>query len=226
MSTDNGGSASMESTGSAVDSQGANETNQQTQSIKYEDHLRAIEDLKKFKARSRELESKLEQLSTEIEQEKHRKLSDSNDFKTLYEQASSKNKEWESRYQKLKENVVYNEKYKAAQKALLDAGIRKDALKILEREDLEPIVVEHTSEGRMLVSGVEEYVDSFRKNFGFAFEDKSKTRVNGNGGTIDMTSGQKIDAAKLIELERKHGIKSPEYLAAYAEYKKQKQKPI
>lgn len=219
MSTDNGSSASNDSTGSAEESG----SHQQQAQIKPEDHLRALDDLKKFKALSRELEGKLQTIQTEIEEQKNKKLSESNDFKTLYEQASAKNKEWEGRYQKLKENVVYNEKYKAAQTALLNAGIRKDALKILDREDLEPIIVEHTSEGRMLVSGVNEYVDAFKKSYGFAFEDKKQTRVNGGGG---MNGGQNFSGGmtptKLYEIEKKYGVRSDEYRAAVSEYKKQK----
>jgi hypothetical protein len=218
MSTETGSSASQDSTGSADESQ-----SQQTTQIKPEDHLRAIEDLKKFKARSRELETQLGQIQQEIEEGKHKKLTESNDFKTLYEQASAKNKEWEARHQKLKESVVYNEKYKAAQTALLGAGIRKDALRILDKEDLGPIVVEHTSEGRMLVSGVDEYVDSFKKNYGFAFENKQQTRVNGAGGSSTYSDGG-MTPAKLYEIDKKNGVTSGEYRQALEQYRKQRTK--
>jgi Skp family chaperone for outer membrane proteins len=221
MSTDDGSSASQGSTGSADDSAGNQQTNQQMQ-IKPEDHLRAIDDLKKFKARSRELESQLQSYQQEMEAMKTKGLAESNDFKALYEQASNKNKEWEQKYTKLKENVVFNEKYKAAQKALLDAGIRKEALRILDKEDLEPIIVEHTSEGRMLTSGVEEYVDSFKKNYGFAFEQKGQARVNGGGGNSTIEMSQAMTPSKLYEIEKKHGVRSDQYRAAIEQYKKQK----
>lgn len=218
MSTDGGSSASNESTGSAEDSQGSSQT-----TIKPEDHLRAIEDLKKFKARSRELETQLQTVQQEIEEQKNKKLTDSNDYKTLYEQVTAKNREWETKYSKLKENVVYNEKYKSAQNALLSAGIRKEALKILDKEDLEQIVVEHTSEGRMLVNGLDEYVDSFKKNYGFAFENKQQTRVNGAGGNNNSQDfGAVMTPSKLFEIEKKHGIRSEHYTNALTQYKKQK----
>jgi hypothetical protein len=219
MSTDAGSSASQDS---QVSDQTESTSTTQTQ-IKPEDHIRAIDDLKKFKARSRELEAQLTQIQQEMDESKSRKLTESNDFKALYEQASAKNKDWEIRYSKLKENVVYNEKYKAAQTALIGAGIRKEALRILDKEDLEPIVVEHTSEGRMLVSGVDEYVDSFKKNYGFAFDVKQQARVNGSGGNTQSFDSS-MSPAKLYEIEKKHGILSGEYRSAIEQYKKQRTK--
>lgn len=219
MSTDNGSGASNDSQGSA----GENQSGNQSTTIKPEDHIRALDDLKKFKAQSRELETKLQQLQGEMEEQKNRKLTESNDYKTLYEQATAKNKDWETKYSRLKDNVVYNEKYKAAQKALIDAGIRKEALKILDREDLGQIVVEHTSEGRMLVNGVEEYVDSFKKNFAFAFENKQASRVNGGGGGDGGSTGDTtMTPVKLYEIEKKHGVRSDQYRAAVEQYRKQK----
>jgi hypothetical protein len=164
----------------------------------------------------------LQKMQSEIENLRDGKMKDQNDFKSLYEQASTKNKEWENKYTKLKENIVFNEKYKAAQSALLNSGIRKDALRILDKESLDEIIVEHTSEGRTLVSGVDEYVDSFKKNFAFAFEDKKSAVVNGSGGGANMNTGS-ITPAKLFELEKKHGVTSDEYRNAIASYRKQKQ---
>lgn len=222
MSTDNGSSASQDQTGSAGEDQSGTQTTNQQMQIKPEDHLRAIDDLKKFKARSRELESQLQSYQQEMEAMKTKGLAESNDFKTLYEQASNKNKEWEQKFNKLKENVVFNEKYKAAQKALLDAGIRKEALRILDKEDLEPIIIEHTSEGRMIPTGVEEYVDMFKKNYGFAFEQKGQARVNGGGGNTTIEMSQAMTPSKLYEIEKKHGVRSDQYRAAIEQYKKQK----
>lgn len=219
MSTDNGSSASQESQGSAEETQTGN---QATTTIKPEDHMRAIEDLKKFKARSRELETQLQTIQQEAEEQKNKKLTESNDYKTLYEQASQKNKDWETKYSRLKENIVHNEKYKAAQKALIDAGLRKDALKILDREDFGSIVVEHTSEGRMLVNGVDEYVDSFKKNYAFAFDNKQPAKVNGGGGNASGAFDSTMTPAKLYEIEKKHGVRSDQYRAAIEHYKKQK----
>lgn len=217
MSTDSGSSASNEQVGSAENLAGSNQT---LQNIKPEDHLRALDDLKKFKGRSKELEMKVQELAQALEQTKEQKLSEANDYKTLYEQATNKNKDWEQKYNSLKKNVVYNEKYKAAQAALLEAGIRKEAIKILDREALDEIVVEHTSEGRMLVNGVDDYVDSFKKNFGFAFEDKKQTRVNGGGGSVHES--KTITPLDLYSIEKKHGVSSSEYKTALEQYRKQK----
>lgn len=219
MSADNGSSASNDQQVSDdVDSTG-NETRQ----IKPEDHLRAIEDLKKFKARSRELESQVAKMQADLEEVQNKKLTDSNDFKALYEQATQKNKDWEAKYSKLRENTVYNEKYRAAQQALIQAGIRKEALKLLDKEPLEEIVVEYTSEGRVLTSGIEEYVDNFKKNFGsFAFEDKRPTKVNGGGGAGGSMNDSSVTANDVYMIEKKHGIGSQEYRDALASYKKQK----
>jgi hypothetical protein len=221
MSVDNGSSASQNSQDSV--SEDSTDSTQTQTAIKPEDHLRAIDDLKKFKAKSRELETKLQQLMQEQESLKEKGLTEANDFKSLYEQAKNKNAEWEARYSKMKENIAYNEKYKAAQAALINAGIRKDALKLLDKEPLDEIIVEYTSEGRTLTSGVEEYVDKFKKEFGaFAFESKGPTRVNGSGGSSSMSSDGPITAAEVYMIERKHGLTSNEYKSAVEQFKKQK----
>jgi hypothetical protein len=219
MSTDDGSSASQDSNGSAEENQSGNQSTQ----IKPEDHMRAIDDLKKFKAQSREWEAKFNMLSKEIEEQKNLKLTESNDYKSLYEQASQKNKDWESKYSRLKDSVAYNERYKAAQKALIDAGIKKEALKILDKEDLESIIVEYTTEGRTLTNGVEEFVDAFKKNYGtFAFENKTPARVNGGGGNASQMFDGKMTTDKIYEIEKKHGVRSDQYRAAIEQYKKQK----
>lgn len=220
MSTDNGSSASDDSTTSSAGDESQDQN--QTLKIKPEDHIRAIDDLKKFKARSRELELQIQKLTSDQEDLKSSKLKEANDFKSLYEQASEKNKDWEAKYSKLKENTVYNEKYRAAQTALINAGLRKDAMKLLDKEDLSEIIVEYTSEGRVLMNGVDEYVDTFKKNYGgFAFEDKKQTKVNGGGGSNHGGSDQ-LTANDVIMIERKHGIASQEAKAAYEQFKKQK----
>ena len=216
MSTDNGSSASQDSQDSVNENQNGNQ-----QTIKQEDHLRAIEDLKKFKARSRELETQLQQIQLEMEEQKNKKLTEANDYKSLYEQSSQKVKEWEAKHSRLKESMAYNEKYKEAQKALLDAGLRKDALKILDNENLDSIIIEYTSEGRTIPNGVSEFVDSFKKNYSFAFEQKSPARVNGSGGNASSQFDSSMTPAKLFEIEKKHGVRSDQYRAAIEQYRKQ-----
>lgn len=219
MSNDNNGSAVTDQN---VSDNG--QTNQgDSQPIKREDHIRAVEDLKKFKAQARDFETKYLSLQNEIESLKTQKLTETNDYKSLYEQAATKNKDLETRYSKLKENVVYNEKFKAAQQALLEAGMKREAIKILEKEALDEILVEHTSEGRMLLSGVDEFKEKFRNSYQFAFEDKTKARVNGGGGGGGMT-GEKVTADHVIAVEKKHGRGSAEYANALNQYVSQRNK--
>lgn len=216
MQKDTGVSDSTESTVSDEDSTETTQTQ-----INAKDHARAIDDLKKFKGKSKDLETKLSQLTTELEEIKSGKLKEQNDFKSLYEQATNKNKDWESRFNKMKESVHYSEKYRAAQSALASMGMKKDAYKMLDKERFDDIIVEHTSEGRMLLSGIDEFASKFKEEYPFAFEEKKSTKVNGGGGGSAKDEGD-IDVLKLDQLGRKHGYNSPEFRKGLEQFQKQK----
>lgn len=192
------------------------ETQTQT-TVKPEDHAKVLSDLQKIRQEN-------EALKNEKATAEQKRLAETNDFKSLYEQEKTARTELKTKYEKLKGNVEYNEKFKAVQTALVTAGVKAEALKILEKETLSEVIVEKTSEGRMLVQGVDLYVDKFKKDYAFAFDTKKVDKINGGGGSGGTESSGDMTAAKLFEIEKSKGTKSPEYLSALEQYRKIKLK--
>lgn len=168
-------------------------------------------------------------LEAELKEIRDGKLKEQNDFKTLFEQEQANHKETQTRLTKLKENVQYNEKHKAVAKALRERGLKAEAETLLDKESLDGVRIETTSEGRFLVHGADTFADSFKKKFAFAFEEKKNPNVNGGGnggGGGDGGGGddEPIDGAKLFKIEKEKGRNSPEYKAAFEKFKAQKLK--
>lgn len=165
-------------------------------------------------------------LENEIKEIKESKLKESNDYKALYEQEKTSKAELETRFSKLKENVTYNEKYKAVATELRKKGLKAEAESILEKESLDDVVVETTSEGRFLVHGADTFADTFKKRYGFAFETKKAPTTNGGGGNNSGGNNEGgddvITGGDLYKIEKEKGVKSPEYIAAFSKYKAQK----
>lgn len=217
MSSESSGAAN-----NAADS-GANGGQDNTQrTVAFEDHKRALDDLHKFKTQAREYESKLSELQTKLESRSKEELEGQGNFKTLYEQEKQARAELEKKYGGLKESITYNEKFKAANAALAKAGLRPEALKILERESLEALEVEATSQGRFLVHGVDLFVDNFKKSFPFAFQDQKPPTVNSGGGASGSMGDDELTPAYMVKLEKTDRAKYLELLPKFLEQRKKK----
>lgn len=210
---------------------GAGDGQDPSKVIKPEDHQRALDDMHKFKRQAAEFEAKFNELSTQLSELKKNDLKGKEDYKALWEASEAEKNSLKAETTKLKQSVVLTEKFKAAQSALMTAGLKKEALKILERETFDEIVVEWTSEGRILTNGVDTFVDKFKKEFPFAFQSAAAPTFNGGGGGGSGGSGgEEITPAKIIELEMK--MKTPgskqedkdAYYAAVKTYQEQKKK--
>lgn len=224
----NDGGADNQNSGGTGNSQDPNQ-----KVIKPEDHQRAIDDLHKFKRQASEFEVKFNELQAQMSDLKKNDLKGKEDYKALWEASEAEKNTLKAETTKLKQSVVLTEKYKAAQSALLQAGLKKEAMKILDRESFDEIVVEWTSEGRILTNGVETYVDKFKKEFPFAFGTAEAPKFNGGGGGAGNPSAgadEEMTPAKIIQLEQKmksFGAKPEDrtaYYDAVKKYQEQKKK--
>lgn len=173
-----------------------------TKVINPEDHQRALDDLHKFKRQASEFEVKFNELTAQMNELKKNDLKGKEDYKALWEASEAEKNSLKAETTKLKQSVVLTEKYKAASTALMAAGLKKEAMKILDRESFDEIVVEWTSEGRILTNGVETYVDKFKKEFPFAFQTAQAPTFNGGGGGSGGAGGDdEITPAKIVQLE-------------------------
>lgn len=158
--------------------------------IKPEDHERAVNDMMKFKKAAQEEAQKRAELEQKLKDFQKKTLEGSSDFKGLWELERQAKEELarqvEEERQKalsLKNMVAYNEKLKAVQKGLLDTGFRKEALSILESESLENVELEITSKGNFNVHGVDTFIESYKKKYGFLFGSNQSSVVNSGGGS-------------------------------------------
>jgi hypothetical protein len=210
--------------GNETHGDGASSGNANEPQISKADHDRAIRDLHKFKDRAREAADQVSALQAQIDDLKAQGLREKDDYKALYEQTKQKLTEAEQANERLKQNVIYSERYRAALPALQAAGLNADATKLLDYADLNELEVENQG-GRFAVSGVELFVDKFKADHPYAFRTPTPANVNAGGVNPPPTRGpQKMTAERLFEIEREckaKGDMAP-YKAAYHEFLKQR----
>lgn len=187
--------------------------------VAWADHERALNDMHRFKTEARAAAAKLAELSSTVEDLKKKALTESQDFKTLYETEREKRQAAETAKGELQGAVVMQERHRAAYPALKKAGLRDDAENLLDHLDLSDIEVEATTGGRFVTSGVESFVEKVAKKYPYAFAKTPPPNVNGSSGS-GLPAGQKWNPDKLFVLERdckKKGDMAP-YYAAHKEW--------
>lgn len=120
------------------------------------------------------------------------------------------------------DRVKYSEKFKAASQALTKAGLRPDAMKILERDSLDELQV-GTANGRFVVDGVDTFVDRFKSEFDFAFL-KEDVKINAGGGGAGNTTKQTLTPEYMVELEVKDPKKFKELLPEYYKQREERRR--
>lgn len=217
-------------TGSADGSAESNNSKNQ-RTIDPKDHDNAIKDMLRYKSQVGESNARIAALEKQLEEIKTTELKGKEDYKSLYEGMQEKYQSLETTHNKFKEGFIYEKKYNAAKEELMKAGLKKEALKILDREPLEQLKVEATSEGRFLVHGADLYVDHFKKEHPYAFQAANPDRINsggGNGGgNFDASKVTADDVIKLERQWRKSGKAEDEknYRQAVVAYSKQRAAP-
>jgi hypothetical protein len=165
-------------------------------------HQKALKDLHRFKTQAKEASTRLTALESQLEELKQKGMTEQNDFKSLFEDAKKKLAEKDEKIAGLTKSVTYGERYRAVLPALKEAGLRSDALNLVDGESLEELELEATSNGRFLVNGVEDYVASFKKKYPYAFQEKKGARgvASGTGQGGQASGGW--TPAKLFQLEK------------------------
>lgn len=170
------------------------------------DHQRAVNDMLRFKTKARSLESTVGDLQRQIEELRTKGDQGGGDGKTdwkaLYERTKGELETERTKGGELKTSVVYNERYRAVLPLLQEAGLRKDAVTLLDKETLDDLEIEATSNGRFIVHGAESYVDEFKKRYPYAFNQKKAPNVNAGGGRGGSGGTGSWNPTKLYNLER------------------------
>lgn len=174
-----------------------------------------LKDMMKYKVRSRDLETKLEEASSKIDLLQKDRLEEKEDYKALYEAEVNAHKETKRRADGLKQNVTFSEKHRAVYPVLKKAGLVDRAEKLITEHELEKLEIEVTSTGRFNVVGIDTFVEDFKNEHPYAFSKNSAPVIN-SGSTGTVPQGTKVTAAMVIAAENK-----PEYKNLYEAYKKQ-----
>ena len=156
-----------------------------------------------FKSKANEAETKLNDVTERLTNLEKKNLKESNDYKTLYEQATEKVSQLEDKNKKMSTSVLYNERYRSVMPELQKAGLIPEANRLLERETLEEIDVEATTNGRFICNGVDDYVRKFKELHPYAFKKASMSGVNGGGGKSDNSTPKEWTPQNLFALEKK-----------------------
>lgn len=149
------------------------------------------------------------------------KLEATGDWKKLWETERKRAEELESKLEKSTHAFVTTQKQIAVKEAMLKAGIRQDALKIIERDDFDAVEVE-VVDGQFKASGVELAVQKYRSEYPFLFsKDPGKVNSGGSGGSSGGASGP-VTPTDVYAAERKYGVRSQEYQDVMKRYLEQK----
>lgn len=148
--------------------------------LKYKDELRDI------KAKFKEIEDK--------------KLKESNDYKTYSEKLEADLEESKQREKRWAETVVSDKRSSAVREAVRKLGIREEALEDLDLLDLSEVGVEHTSTGRLLVNGADEFAKRLQKTRSHWFQPAKAPNINSGGGSPPPQPG-KVTAADVANAE-------------------------
>lgn len=190
------------------------ETTEQNADATAADILKAKNDLAAAQKRIRELEQE--------------KLRSTGDYKKLYEQEKTRAEELDTKLKRNTQAFIDVQKRAVIKDALVKAGMRNDALKLVDQANMESVVVD-TDDGSFKVLGVDSFVSKYKSEYPFMFSKDAGT-INtggtggGKGGGQGQSSGKVTSAGELYQVERKFGVKSPEYSAAMQSYMEHKRK--
>ena len=181
--------------------------------VKETDHKRVLDDMHKYKKQTKELQMKISDFEKKLQEAETSKLHEKQDYKTLYETEKQLREESDRKKRELQTTVLYNEKFRAASQALTKAGLRPEAMSLLDNNPLDEIQVD-VANGKFIVDGVETLVESWKSKFGFAFSQES-VKINNGGGATKTQKTQELTPAYMVQLETKDPEKYKEMLPLY-----------
>lgn len=163
-----------------------------------------LNDMMKHKREANQFKTEYEKLQAKVKEMEENNLSEKEDFKTLYERAKEDAEQYKNKYGELQENIVNSEKVSAVEKAAIKLGVRDEALEDLSNRllssDKDEVEVEATTNGRMLVHGVEGYVSRLKEQKPHWFKGQSAARIDNSSPTYrppkEMTTDELLKLRK------------------------------
>lgn len=150
------------------------------------------------------------------------KLKASGDFKKLWEQERQQREELENRLKKNTQAFVDAQKRAVVKDAMLKAGLRADAMKLVEQAQIDDLAVD-VDDGSFKVLGVDTFVSKYKSEFPFMFaKDPGTVNTGGTGNRGISTSTGPVKSTDVFAAEKKFGTGSQEHKAVLAKFLDQK----
>lgn len=184
-------------------------------------YQQVADDMHRFKREAEDARQKLVALEEQ-------KLAEEKNWKELYERERKARAEAEDREKKKDGFYEHTQKFSEVSKVALAQGLRQEAVDDLDAIDYgEAIKVEVTSNGRYIVHGADEFVETLKNKKPHWFKNTKAPHVNSGGGGAAPKSDGELTAADVVAAERqwKSGkLDKGEYLKVFDRYRDQKNK--
>lgn len=174
--------------------------------------------LEKFKQDNIKAKKRMQELEAQLEVERRNKLKEKEDWKSYAETLEKELESTKTERQALSQAMIYDKKVEAIRISALNTGIRKDAIKHLEKFGTDGVEIETTSTGRINVLGADQFVARLKAEAPYLFDVKG-SKVNAESPS--MIGKSEITIEKLNELRdhwKKTGDSAP-YQAALLEFR-------
>jgi len=172
-------------------------TKPENEMVSKHDLTRALDDLHKYKRQAKELQASLESAQSN-------RLKEKEDYKSLFEQYEAKWKQELDGHAKTKAEVEYNQKYNAAFASLKKEGLIDEAEKLIDKDSLADLIVEHTDQGRYIIHGKDALVQRWKKELPFAFKSQTAPKINGGGSRKEDLSTGEVTIDRVFQAEKEY----------------------
>ena len=211
--------------GQADDTSGANGTgNENKDTITVDPAIEALrvsnQTLEKRLAEQSKLALETTKKLADLEKQK---LEGTGDFKALWETERKTREELEAKNGRLTTGFMLAQKKVAAETALRSAGMNDEALRLLSPSQFDVLQAEVDDSGMIQVKGTETLVADWKKQFPTLFG-KPAPNVNGSTGNGGNLEPKVFTARDLLDIEKKHGVRSKELRDATDAFMEQKRK--
>lgn len=159
----------------------------------------AMKDVHKFKGELKILKAKANEDET-------KRLTQANEYKTLWEKSEEARKEESQKYESSLGRLLKTHRFNEVKAEALQLGLKKEALNDLSLLDLDDVKVVATSDDRFLVEGAKDKASRLKNERPHWFGDLKPPTVNSGGGApplSDKKDGEKITPDDLNNAERK-----------------------
>jgi len=155
----------------------------------------------------------LQAVTKKLNEAEAAKLEASGNFKKLWEEERKQREELETKLKANTSAFVETHRRAAAKDALIKAGLRPDAIKLIDSVGVDGLEVEVT-DGEFKVLGTETLVSKYRQEFPFMFTSQAPNVNAGTGASKTGQSSGAVSKNDLWAIEKKYGSGSQEYRSA------------